>query len=34
MSTNDNFNSKKIMEDIEGLENDPTKRKKVSFLTF
>lgn len=30
MSTNDNFDSKKIMEDIDGLENDP-KRKKVSF---
>ena len=37
MNTKDDFNSKKIMEDIDGLEND-TKSKKVSrkfkFLNF
>lgn len=29
MSTNDNFNSKKIMEEIENLENDPENKKKT-----
>ena len=37
MSTNDNFDSKKIMEDIDSLENEPKKKKvslKIKFLNF